>query len=52
MVRQSSRNRGLYSAKMVKATERPSGFSTWGEIAQGTLQKSAKFNPYDNRNEL
>jgi hypothetical protein len=29
MVRQISRNRGLYTAKMAKAIDTPSGFSTW-----------------------
>jgi len=35
MVRQKSRSRDLYTAKMAKATETPSGFSTW-------KQKSSK----------
>jgi hypothetical protein len=29
MVRPISQNRDLYTAKMVKATDTPSGFSTW-----------------------
>jgi hypothetical protein len=49
MVRQISQSRDLYTAKVVKATDTPSGFSIWEQIAQGTLQKSAMLNPYDNR---
>ncbi len=33
MVRQTSRNRGLYTSEMAKATETPSGFSTWDHTA-------------------
>jgi len=37
MVSQTRRSCGLYTAKVVKATDTPSGSSTWGEVAQGTL---------------
>jgi len=37
MVSQLRRSCGLYTAKMVKATETPSGFSTQGEIAWEAL---------------
>ena len=37
MVRPSSRNCGLYTAKIAKAAETLSGFSTWKEIVQETL---------------
>lgn len=51
MVRQISRSRGLYTAKVAKAAGTPSGFSTWVEVAQGTLVQSVMFNPYGIWNE-
>ena len=47
MVRPLSRNRDLYTAKMAKATETPSGFSTWKGNRPGKAYMSARFNPYD-----
>jgi hypothetical protein len=35
MVRQISQSRGLYTAKVVKATDTPSGFSTWEQKSPG-----------------
>jgi len=37
MVSQIRRSCGLYSAKVAKATDTPSGSSTWGAVAQGAL---------------
>ena len=35
MVRQISQSRGLYTAKVVKATDTPPGFSTWEQKSPG-----------------
>jgi hypothetical protein len=51
MVRQISQSRDLYTAKMVKATDTPSGFSTWEQKSPRERFRSATLNPYDNRYE-
>jgi hypothetical protein len=40
MVRQISQSRGLYTAKVVKATDTPSGFSTWEQKSPGERFRS------------
>jgi hypothetical protein len=40
MVRQISQSRDLYTAKMVKATDTPSGFSTWEHKSPGERFRS------------
>jgi len=51
MVRPLSRNRDLYTAKVAKATETPSGFSTWKGNRPEKADLSARFNLYDIRSE-
>ena len=50
MVRPIRRSRGLYTAKMTKATDTLSGFSTWENLSPRERQKSAMLTPYDIRN--
>jgi hypothetical protein len=46
MVRQKSRNRGLYMPKMMKATETSSGFSTWnGALSRESCLRQPGSNP-------